>query len=351
MSLVRTHQRDASEAPLEHRFPPAPPVVPSLHSLLAPVREDLDAVSQLLEATLHAEVPTANAVSAYVARTKGKGIRPALVLLAAKATGAVTPEVRSAAAAIELVQTSTLLHDDVIDASALRRGVPSVNAQWGNDIAVLMGDVLFTHAISLFVETGSIPVMRAAARQTRLMIEGEVFARDLRRNPDFREATYFDLIHRKTGALMSFAAEVGPLLTGASQATARHMRSYGALLGAAFQIADDVLDVVGDPSIVGKPTGQDLRQGTITLPLIRAIDNATDGDGQRVQDMVLAGIDSDEHWEAVRQFVTAHEGVESSLRTAREFAFQAREELAHISPSPARASLDGMLDYVISRRI
>lgn len=349
MSLVRTSEHSQPAVPSELTRPRACRQDESLRALIGPVRSDFDNVSRLIETKLCAEVATADAVSRYVAKTKGKGIRPALVLLAAKAIGDISPAVRSAAAGIELLQASTLLHDDVIDDSALRRGAPSVNAQWGNGVAVLMGDVLFTHALSLFVDTESLAVMRAATRQTRLMLEGEVFARELRCAPDFREATYRDLIRRKTGALMALATEIGPLLHGVPDSTREHMRNYGELLGMAFQIADDVLDVIGDPTVVGKPTGQDLREGTITLPLIHALDAAPDGEGLSIQSLVLAGVTTDSHWETVRQFITAHRGVDSALNTAMDLARKARTELEYLPASAARTSLDGMLRYVVSR--
>lgn len=349
MSLVRPSVHNAPEVPLEQTSF-TPHLLPaSLQPLLAPVSEHFEAMTHLLHHALRADISTADAVSRYVARTKGKGIRPALVLLSAEATGEVTPHVRSAAVGIELIQASTLLHDDVIDDSRVRRGAPSVNARWGNDIAVLMGDVLFAQAVSLFVETESLPLMRTAARQARIMIEGEVFARELRRTPDFQESTYLDLIRRKTGALMALATQAGPILTDASEATTRHLFAYGEALGMAFQIADDILDVVGDASVVGKPTGQDLREGTVTLPLIRALANAPDGDGRRIQDMVRHGISTDEQWETVRQFITMHRGVDSARDLARRFSLRARAELANLPDSPARTSLEGMLDYVITR--
>jgi len=350
MSLVHASKQNLFEMPLEQAELPRP-LVRTLRTLLAPVRDEFDAVSAQLGATLTAEVPTADAVSRYIAKTKGKGIRPALVLLTAKATGGITHEVRLAAVGIELLQASTLLHDDVIDESSLRRGMPSVNAQWGNEVAVLMGDVLFTHAVTLFLDTGSIPAMKAAARQTRLMIEGEVLAHDLRRSPDFRESVYLDLIRRKTGALMSLATEAGPLLSGATDEQIGHMREYGELLGSAFQIVDDVLDIVGDPSVVGKPTGQDLREGTITLPLIRALETASNGDAARIRELVAAGISTDEQWHTVRRFIEAQDGVASALETARWFSRQARKKLVCLSASKARNSLESILDYITQRAI
>lgn len=323
----------------------------ALDGLLAPVRDDFNAVRVRLDEVLTAEINTAAAVSAYVARNKGKGLRPALVLLAARSIGEITEGIRSAAVGIELLQASTLLHDDVIDGSPMRRGNPSVNAQWGNEVAVLMGDMLFTQALALFVSTGSLNVMDAAARQTRLLIEGEIFARELRAAPDFSEDSYLELIRRKTGALMSLSSEVGAMLSGADEERIELMREYGRYLGMAFQIADDVLDVVGDPRVVGKPTGQDIREGTVTLPLIRALNAAPESDAAPIHDLVTGGVTDTATWESIRRFIEDHGGVESARETARDFSHRAKDALATFPNSPARRSMSKLLEYVVDRRL
>jgi octaprenyl-diphosphate synthase len=323
----------------------------ALDGLLLPVREDYNDVRNRLDEVLTAEINTAAAVSAYVARNKGKGLRPALVLLAARAIGDVTEEVRSAAVGIELLQASTLLHDDVIDDSPIRRGNPSVNAQWGNEVAVLMGDMLFTQALALFVSTGSLSVMDAAARQTRLLIEGEIFARELRAAPDFSEDSYLELIRRKTGALMSLSSEVGAMLTGADEERIELMREYGRYLGMAFQIADDILDVVGDPRVVGKPTGQDIREGTVTLPLIRALNAAPESDAAPIIHLVTGGVSDTATWDSIRRFIEDHKGVESARETARIFSDRAKTALATFPKSPARRSMSKLLEYVVDRKL
>lgn len=323
----------------------------ALASIIEPVRPHFDSVLRQLDSILTAEVPTVDAVSRYVAATKGKCIRPALVLLAARCVGAITHEVRLAAVSMELLQASTLLHDDVIDQSVLRRGVPSVNARWDNETAVLMGDILFTQALSTMLETGSIPVMKIAALQTRRMIEGEVHARDQRRSPVFSEESYLDLINRKTASLMSLATEGGARLSDGTEQQVNALASYGELLGMAFQIVDDILDVVGDPTVVGKPTGQDLREGTVTLPLIRALNAAPHEDAQKIRELVSLGVNTDADWNAVHAFIELYGGVASALRTARHYAEQARAHLGILPPSDARDSLDRMVGYVISREI
>ncbi len=323
----------------------------ALNGIIAPVRKDYDAVNAELNIVLTAEIPTAHDVSTYVASNKGKGLRQAIVLLAAACIGEITPAVRYGAAGVELLQTSTLLHDDVIDESPLRRGKPSVNARWGNEIAVLMGDALLTQALRLLVLTGSLAVMDVSARQTRELIEGEIYARDLRATPDFAETSYIELIRRKTGALMALAAIVGSMLGGGTDGQTNSMREYGYYLGMAFQIADDLLDVMGDPRIVGKPTGQDLRDGTVTLPLIRAIAAAPENEAAAMREFVRAGVRTDSDWLRVREFIDRYDGIRSALATAHEFSHAAQKTLTQFTDSPARRSMIKLLDYVIDRQL
>ena len=323
----------------------------AMGGVLGPVQEDFDAVRSQLDEVLRAEMPTADAVSTYIAKNKGKGLRPALVLLAARAIGQVTPEVRTAAVGIELLQASTLLHDDVIDESPVRRGKPSINARWGNEVAVLMGDVLFTQALALFVSTGSLQVMDAAARQTRLLIEGEIFARDLRNAPDFSEESYLEIVRRKTGALMSLASEIGIILGGGDESWTTRMRDYGSNVGVAFQIVDDILDVNGDPRVVGKPTGQDVREGTVTLPLILALKAAPNGEAESIREMIRTGVASDESWNGIRTFIELHDGIAAAQEVARQFSSRAHETLRELPKSRAQTSMTRLLDYVVERRL
>ena len=321
-----------------------------LDVLLAPVRKEYDEVQRRLSEALTSEVEAVDAVSRYVAKARGKGLRPALVLLTARSVGEIDDKAIRSAVAVELLQTSTLLHDDVIDQATMRRGMPTVNLRWSNSVAVLMGDVLFTRALSMFTEADSIEILAAATRQVRVMIEGEVAGHDLRGKADFDEDTYMEIVRRKTGALLSLSCELGARLAGADEYVLSHMTQFGEKLGTAFQIADDVLDVTGDSQEVGKPTGQDLREGTITLPLIRALRNAPEGETEAIRTRVAEGISSDEEWEGIREFIVKNRGVESALDTARQTLNLAREHLSVLRPSSARQSLQRAINYVIKRK-
>jgi len=348
-SVGNDKQHDIAHAVLERSHSGSRTDEPTFDSVIAPVKDELAAVLDSVGSALSSEVATADAVSKYVGITRGKGVRPALVLLSARMWNPVTTNVRDAALGIELLQTSTLLHDDVIDDAATRRGSPSVNAAWGNGVAVLMGDILFIKALELFLSTRSLPVMDIAAKRTREMIEGEILGRDLRTSPDFTEAAYFNVIRRKTGSLMSLAAELGPCMNNADDEQRRHMRRYGELIGTAFQIVDDVLDVVGDSNVVGKPTGQDIREGTVTLPLIRALANALPSNAEHIRLAIGAGIDTDDQWNSIKTFIDEHDGVAAATEEALALSEEAAREISFAPESECRASLLAMLDYTIRR--
>ena len=332
-----------------HRHNRKPANSSQLDGIIAPIRDEYDQMQALLQETLASEVNLVDSVSQYVARARGKGIRPALLLLTGRSLGPIEEPLIRAAVGIELLQTSTLLHDDVIDEATMRRGMPTVNVRWTNSVAILMGDVLFTHALSLFTETSSFDVMASATKQVRVMLEGEVAGHQLRAEPDFSEATYIDVVRRKTGAMLSLACEMGARLSGADDYVISHMAQFGERLGIAFQIADDVLDVTGDPDKAGKPTGQDLREGTITLPLIRALERAPSDEADDIHHRIRNGVKTDEEWEYVKNFILTNGGVDSALDIAHQTTNLAREHLTVLRPSTARQSLQRILSYIVKR--
>jgi octaprenyl-diphosphate synthase len=322
----------------------------SFSMITAPVRDEFDEFTRQLDEVLHSEIGVVDSITHYLAANRGKCLRPTLLLLCNKSQGSIDTNTIRAAVGIELLQISTLLHDDVIDDSPIRRGNPSVNIRWGNATAILMGDMLFTHALALFTESDSIPLMHTASRNARVMLEGEMAARDLRANPDFSEETYLDVNRRKTGAMISLACECGARLAQAEDHVIEGLASFGSQLGVAFQIMDDILDVVADSETAGKPTGQDIREGSVTLPLLRALRSASDTEADAIRERVLAGITTDEEWDFIRHFIDSHQGVESARDVARQTIDSAREYLNCLNPSAARQGLQRLLRYVLDRR-
>src|SRR6476661_8489282 len=247
------------------------PAALPLAEIQALVASDMAAVDALIRKRLASDVVLINQVGEYIVGAGGKRLRPMLLLLAARALGHRGPDAHQLAAVVEFIHTATLLHDDVVDESDLRRGRRTANAVWGNAASVLVGDFLYSRSFQLMVELDRMPVMQLLADTTNQIAEGEVLQLLHVRNPDTDEAAYLRVIERKTAVLFAAATRLGALLAGADAATCDALHDYGLQLGYAFQIADDVLDYAADADALGKNLGDDLAEGKATLPLIHAI--------------------------------------------------------------------------------
>jgi len=246
----------------------------NLNELLAPVADDMKSVDAVIRAHLDSEVVLIRTIGEHIIGGGGKRMRPALVLMVARALGYQGELHHLLAAAIEFIHTSTLLHDDVVDESSLRRGRATANAAFGNAASVLVGDYLYARAFEMMVKAGSMDIMGIMSRATTLIAEGEVLQLLNVHDPDISRARYLDVVRLKTAMLFEAAAEVGAVLAGASTEKRRQAAAYGLHLGMAFQLIDDVLDYVGDAETLGKNVGDDLREGKPTLPLIRVLEEA-----------------------------------------------------------------------------
>ena len=243
----------------------------SLSDIQSLARADMDAVDGLIRRRLASDVVLINQVAEYIIGAGGKRLRPMLLLLAAGALGHRGPDAHQLAAVVEFIHTSTLLHDDVVDESDLRRGRSTANAVWGNATSVLVGDFLYSRSFQLMVELDSMPVMRVLADTTNRIAEGEVLQLLHVGNPDTTEADYLRVIERKTAVLFAAATRLSAMLAGAGAAQQDALAGFGMSLGMAFQIADDVLDYTADAAALGKNLGDDLAEGKATLPLIHAL--------------------------------------------------------------------------------
>src|SRR4051794_8172017 len=250
---------------------PPPGARPSLGLLFAPIAADLSAVERVYAGT----VASANAglarLLAHLDHYRGKRLRPVLLLLTAKACGHVTPSHHILGAVVEMVHTATLVHDDVLDEAGMRRHVPTVNAGWGNKASILLGDYLFTHAFHLTSTIGEARACELIGEATNRVCEGELHQTLQRGNLDLKEAEYFEIIDGKTAALTACCCRLGALYAGAGSEVVHRLTNYGRLLGMAFQVADDLLDIVGREDTAGKTLGTDLEQQKLTLPLIRML--------------------------------------------------------------------------------
>ena len=269
----------ARTRPAAHAPGPMSPDPMPFEAIQALASADMAAVDALIRRRLASDVVLINQVAEYIVGAGGKRLRPMLLLLAARATGARTDasfagEAQQLAAVVEFIHTATLLHDDVVDGSDLRRGRSTANAVWGNAASVLVGDFLYSRSFQLMVELDRMDVMRLLADTTNAIAEGEVLQLLHVRNPDTDEDAYLRVIERKTAVLFAAATRLGAMLAGMDARTCDALHAYGLNLGYAFQVADDVLDYASDAQTLGKNLGDDLAEGKATLPLIHAMAHA-----------------------------------------------------------------------------
>ena len=326
---------------------PAHTALPDLPAIQALARDDMAAVDTLIRNRLSSDVVLINQVAEYIVGAGGQRLRPMLLLLAAGALGHRGPDAHQLAAVVEFIHTATLLHDDVVDESDLRRGRRTANAVWGNAASVLVGDFLYSRSFQLMVELDRIEVMRILADTTNRIAEGEVLQLLHVRNPDTDEAAYLRVIERKTAVLFAAATRLGALLAGADDATCNALHDYGLNLGYAFQIADDVLDYASDAQTLGKNLGDDLAEGKATLPLIHAMAHADDTVRNRLRSAIEHG-DTDALPDVVAA-IQSSGGLDYSRSRADEYAQAARGALAGLEDNAYVAALRGLADYAVRR--
>ena len=326
----------------------APPAarldLPAIQALAA---GDMAAIDALIRNRLASDVVLINQVAEHIVSAGGKRLRPMLVMLAGRATGTIGAEHHQLAAIVEFIHTSTLLHDDVVDESDLRRGRSTANAIWGNAASVLVGDFLYSRSFQLMVELDRMPVMRILADTTNRIAEGEVLQLLHVRNPDTDEAAYLNVIERKTAVLFAAGTQLGALASGADDATQQALYDYGMQLGYAFQIADDVLDYSGDADALGKNLGDDLAEGKATLPLIHAMAQATPDVRARLRTIVETG-DTDALPDVLAA-IDAAGSLDYSRARALDYAEAAERALAGLADNDAVAALRGLARYAVER--
>ncbi|HKV45014.1 MAG TPA: polyprenyl synthetase family protein, partial [bacterium] len=338
-----------------------------LASIYAPVRDDLDSLGRLLRDELSADDPFVGELVAHVLKTRGKFLRPALVCLSALACRARDPRAGETggglahadgggarlevAGATELIHVASLIHDDVIDAADLRRGQASVNAIWGNQVAVLLGDYLFSKAFHMLARLQDASLAAAMASATVKMSQSEIKQIKYGNTPHTDEAIYFDIIAGKTAHLFSAACRCGALSAGAAEAETAALTSFGLEWGMAFQITDDALDLTATAEQVGKPIGSDIQTGKVTLPIIHALTVAPESDRRRLAEILGSG-DGDRAPQAMGEVsaILARCGaIDHAFEVARSRAERAAASLTRLRASAARGSLEALVEFVTVR--
>jgi len=342
---------------------PSPALDERIRSLFGRMSEGLELVDRAMREQLESASEIMPVIGSHVLSSGGKRLRPILVLLSAELTGYTGSRRVQLGAALELIHTATLLHDDVVDLSELRRGQPSANAIWGNRRAVLAGDFFYGRASSMIVEDGSLAILEIFSNTIRMMAEGELIQLQRSFDADVSERQYYEVIERKSAVLLSAACEIGAVLGEVTRGEVRRVAEFGRELGIAFQVRDDVLDYRASSETLGKPQCADLHEGKVTLPLLLTLKRCTTSEREQVgvvlkQASQLAaanpGADPRE-WAgeldlaSVLGLIERHRGVEDSMRRAREHAEKAAAAIAAFPDSLAKRALLDLLEYSVER--
>lgn len=317
----------------------------------AVVADDFQAVNRFIDSNLDSRVPLVNEIGDYIVGSGGKRLRPLVALLSARALGYQGERHVDAAAVIEILHTATLLHDDVVDESGLRRGKPTVNQAWGNAPSVLVGDFLISRAFQLAVDIGNMRLLEVLSRGTNIISEGEVWQLLNCHDPDTTEAHYLRVIHDKTAKMFEVAARVGAALALAETAADPELESvlghYGKQMGIAFQLIDDALDYQGNAEELGKNVGDDLAEGKPTLPLIYTLKQGDKTTADKIRDAIRVG--GLEHLQEIVALVQSSGGLNYTLDKAREYTQEAQACLSRLPASPYRQALSDLAAQAVER--
>lgn len=308
------------------------------------LKPELAAVDQEIAAIVESDTQLVTEVGNYVLSGRGKRLRPMMLLLVARAAGYEGESHINVAAALEIIHTATLLHDDVIDKAALRRGKATVNARWGDDVAILIADYLYANAFRLAMQSLSPIVISTICQVTAQMCEGEMYQIE-KRQQFLTTEDYLRIVRHKTAFLFSASTGLGAVIAGMNEKDILSLTHFGMDFGIAFQIIDDTLDLVGHDDELGKDSGTDIRNGKQTLPLIRTLEMADQAERQRMEALWRDGKNASD----MMQMIHAHNGIEHALGTAREYSEKAKSYLDVLPPGHATSLCARLADYVTSR--
>ena len=319
-----------------------------LATLYAPINEDLKRADQILRDEISSTISSVDALCSHVQRYRGKMLRPAILMLAGRACGQVRPEHDTLAAVVEMVHLATLVHDDILDESDVRRAVVPVNRMWGTESAVLLGDYLFSHAFALCSSLDSQFASQLIGKTANTLCEGELMQISRRNDFDLSEQDYLDIIARKTAALTQTCCTLGARYAGADSAATAAVARFGRRLGMAFQVADDILDLTGDEHETGKSVGRDVHKGKITLPIIHYLREQPAAARAEMLSILRSG--SNDVHRRVCEMLSGCDSFDYARDAARSYIASAIESLDELPVSDARGSLTAMAEFVLFRR-
>ncbi len=320
-----------------------------LAQIFEPIREDLERVEAEFGRQVESHVGVIPEIGRYLQRAGGKRVRPAVLLMASRLAGYSGHWAVLFASVIEFVHTATLVHDDIVDGSEVRRGQQTVHTRWGSEVSVLLGDYLYIKSMDLALSRGSLDILRVLCDVTLRMIEGELY--QLSKNGDvaITEDEHFDIVKRKTAYLFGGSAQIGGMLGGVGRDEELALRDYGFNLGVTFQLVDDLLDLTGNEAVLGKPVGSDLRDGKLTLPIIRLMAEADGRARELVEQVVRERSLTPDRWRAISGLLEEHRAFDYARRRATDYAVRAQQSLGVFPASAERDALMALPDYVLSR--
>jgi octaprenyl-diphosphate synthase len=320
----------------------------NLEELIRPVAQELELFNDHFRSAMKSKVPFVDMVARYIVRQKGKKIRPALVLLTAKACGEINDSTYRGASLVEILHTATLIHDDVVDDADTRRGLASINAVWKNKIAVLMGDYMLAKGLLLSLDNDDFKFLKITSDAVRRMSEAEILQIAKSRDLDIDEETYLKIISDKTASLLATCTQIGAASVSGDAGLLTRMKEFGENLGMVFQIRDDLLDYIGRKSITGKPTGLDMKEKKLTLPLIYSFTQAPRGETKNVLRIIKDGAKRKDLL-GVIEFARNYGGIDYAVGKAQHYSALALQALDPLPYSPAKEALTGFVDYVMER--
>jgi len=321
----------------------------SVEPLIALAREEMGRVNELILSKAGSDVDLIPKLANHLISSGGKRLRPMITIAAAQMFGYSGEGHVKLATSVEFMHTATLLHDDVVDESDLRRGKKTARMIWGNQASVLVGDYLLGQAFRMMVDVGSLDALDVLASAAAIIAEGEVMQLDVAKNLETTEDEYLQVIKAKTAALFSAAAEVGPIIAGVSKNERAALKSYGTNLGLAFQLVDDALDYGGSAKDLGKNVGDDFREGKITLPVILSYRRGSEEERKFWKSAIEEGASDDAALETAKSLMAKYNAIGDTIARARHFGGIARDALAPLRSSPQKAALTEVIDFCISR--